>query len=335
MTDGSTTAPTRAATDEAVSAERRRTVRLEAVGTDPAAAVAEIGGLYAGREWAARPTERPFAYRYTAVGDDAVTLRRSRIAGSIRGAIPRTDDYVLQWITSGEGVPDVRHDRVPLTHGVPMLFPSEREFVFEYRDYDQRLVHLSRALVQQVAEERFHIVPGTDLALDHRRRLDPDALVRWQSATRALVEELRRGVGTLLWQGVTRRTAAAFLDLYPPTVEELPAAVLLPRRARLRAAVEYVHAHVQDPITVSDIAAAAGLSVRAVQEAFQRNLDRSPMAYLLEVRLARAHRDLLRADPTTTSVQEVARRWGFSHLGRFSGTYLQAFGEYPKRTLRR
>jgi len=315
--------------------QARRTVRLEAVGSDPEAAIADIAGLYAGREWAARPTDGAFHYRYTAIGDEDVTLRRSRITGHIRGAIPGTDDFVLQWITEGEGIPDTRRDGVALTRGVPMLFPTDHEFVFEYHDYDQRLVHLSRRLVLDVAGERYHVAPGADLVLDHLRPLDPAAVTRWRQQTAAIVHELRRGVGTLLWQAVTRRTAAMFLDLYPPTVPALPPAVLLPRRARLRAAVEFVHAHVHEPITVSDIAEAAGLSVRAVQETFQRNLGRTPMAYLLEVRLEQVRVELLRADPATTTVQQVARRWGFSHLGRFSGTYAKAYGEYPKHTLRR
>lgn len=335
------TAPTPAVPTPAVptpgraSADARRTVRLEAVGSDPEAAITDIAGLYAGREWAAHATDGTFDYRYTAIGDEDLTLRRSRITGQIRGSIPGTDDYVLQWITEGEGVPDTRRDRVALTRGIPMLFPTDREFVFEYRDYDQRLVHLSRRLVADVAVERYHATPGADLALDHLRPVDPAAVTRWRQQTAVLVTELRRGVGTLLWQTVTRRTAAMFLDLYPPTVPVLPPAALLPRRARLRAAIEYVHAHAHAPITVSDIADAAGLSVRALQETFQRNIGRTPMAYLLEVRLEQVRTELLRADPATTTVQQVARRWGFSHLGRFSGTYAAAYGEYPKHTLRR
>lgn len=315
--------------------DQRSAVRIEAHGTEPAAVVAEVGGLYDGKDWAARPTDQPFTYRYTALGDDRITLRRSRITGYIRGAIPHTDDYVLQWITEGQAVPDIRRDRVPLAAGVPMLFPSAREFVFEYRDYDQRLVHLSRDLVHEVAEERFRTLPTSDLGLDHLRRLDPVAVARWRAQMGMLAGELRGGVGTLLWQTLTRSAASAFLDLYPPTVATLPDALLLPRRARIRAAVEYVHAHAHEPLTVSDIARAGDLSVRSVQEGFIRDLGTTPMTYLLQVRLCRVREDLRAADPATTTVQEVARRWGFAHLGRFSASYAQAFGEYPRDTLRR
>ncbi|WIB27152.1 helix-turn-helix domain-containing protein [Curtobacterium sp. MCSS17_015] len=312
-----------------------RAVRIEASGTSTDAAVADIGRLYDGREWTARATDHPFAYRYSAVGDRDVTLRRSQIGGFIRGVVPRSEDYIVQWITSGHGVPDVVQDRVPLQIDVPMLFPTGRDFLFEYQDHDQRLVHLSRRLVHEVADEQFHTGDVRDLGLDHLRELDPAAVTQWRNSLALLSRELRTGgVDTLLWHTLTRGTAAAFLRMYPPTVTALPPAVLLPRRARLRAAVEYVHEHVAEPMCVSDIAGAAGLSVRATQEAFQRHLDQTPMTYLLRTRLEHVRRDLLQADPTTTSVQAVARRWGFAHLGRFSAAYRDEFGEYPRATLR-
>jgi AraC-like DNA-binding protein len=57
------------------------------------------------------------------------------------------------------------------------------------------------------------------------------------------------------------------------------------------------------------------------------------MRLLHEVRLRRAHEDLLQAPPGTR-VTDVALRWGLGHLGRFSRDYLEAFGESPSETLR-
>ncbi|WP_420363411.1 AraC family transcriptional regulator [Curtobacterium aetherium] len=317
-------------------AESRTTVRIEAAGSAPDRAVLDLSGYYAGRGWSARATDRPFSYRYTAVGDADVTLRRSQISGAIRGAIPASDDYIVQWLTTGHGVPDVLRDRVPMTGDVPMLFPTAREFVFEYEDYDQRVVHMSRRLVHEVADEQFHTGQVADLGIDHLRVLDPAAVTLWRNSLALLSRELRTGgVDTLLWHTLTRGTAAAFLRMYPPTAAELPPAVLLPRRARLRAAVEYVHEHAAEPVSVSEVARAAGLSVRATQEAFQRHLGVTPMQYLQHVRLDHVRRELLHADVGTTAVQSVARRWGFAHLGRFSAAYRATFGEYPRNTLRR
>jgi AraC-like DNA-binding protein len=314
---------------------QHRAVRIEASGSSTSAFIADIGPLYAGRNWVARSTGHPFAYRYTAVGDDDVTLRRAQVDGLIRGTVPASEVYIVQWITAGRGVLDIVDDRVPLQVDVPMLLPTGRDLVFEYQDHDQRAVHLSRRSVHGVADELFHTGRVVDLGIDHLQKLTPAAVAQWRSSFALLSRELRAGgVGTLQWHTLARGTAAAFLRMYPPTVTALPPAVLLPRRARLRAAVEFVHEHVAEPLSVSDIAGAAGLSVRATQEAFQHHIGRTPMNYLLQVRLEHVRREFLDAAPTTGSVQTIARRWGFVHLGRFSAAYRRAFGEYPRATLR-
>jgi len=103
----------------------------------------------------------------------------------------------------------------------------------------------------------------------------------------------------------------------------------------LRLALDYLHAHLGDPITVDDIATAAGVRVRALQEAFRRHLDTTPSAYLRTLRLDRVRQELEAGGPANTAVTDVALRWGFVHLSRFAADYRRAFGEYPRDTLRR
>jgi len=322
-------------------------VRIEAVGSDPETAAAGLSSFYSGHDWAVVTTDRPFSYRYSAVGDGDVTLRRLQFSGGLRGTVPPTDDYIVQWLTAGAGNPDVLQDRVPVVLDVPMLFPTAREFVVEYADHDQRLVHMSRRLVHEVADELFHTGPVSDLGIDHLHPLDPAAVARWRSSLHLLSRALRDGPsgrdggrsggsgGDLLRAALSRAVVVEFLRMYPPRAVALPASVFLPRRERLRAAVEYIHEHITEPLRVADIALAAGFSVRATQEAFQHSIGRSPLHYLQHIRLHRVRLDLQHAGPGTSSVREVAQRWGFEHLGRFSAAYRVAFGEYPHTTLRR
>ncbi|GAA0479118.1 hypothetical protein Ade02nite_40130 [Paractinoplanes deccanensis] len=85
---------------------------------------------------------------------------------------------------------------------------------------------------------------------------------------------------------------------------------------------------------MADIAAAAGTTGRAVQTAFRRHRDTTPMAYLRQVRLDGAHRDLRAADPTTgATVTAIAARWGFRGTARFTSLYRQRYGTSPQHTL--
>ena len=104
--------------------------------------------------------------------------------------------------------------------------------------------------------------------------------------------------------------------------------------AALRRALAYLEDHADQPVTVAGVAAAAHVTVRALQYAFRRHLDTTPLAHLRRVRLAHAHRDLVGADPATgTTVTEIAARWGFYHPGRFAALYRQSHDRSPHRTL--
>ena len=97
---------------------------------------------------------------------------------------------------------------------------------------------------------------------------------------------------------------------------------------------DHLVAHPDEPCTPEDLARLAGVSVRSLFLGFQRHRGVGPMKLLRELRMHRARDDLLLA-PSGTTVTDVALRWGFTHLGRFSLEYRAQFGEAPSRTLRR
>jgi AraC-like DNA-binding protein len=98
--------------------------------------------------------------------------------------------------------------------------------------------------------------------------------------------------------------------------------------------IDAIQAHPDQPLTATALAESAGVSVRCLQDAFQRHVGMSPMTYLRWVRLARTHDDLRRADPRQATVANIAHRWGFTHLGRFAAAYRARYGAAPSETLR-
>jgi AraC-like DNA-binding protein len=102
----------------------------------------------------------------------------------------------------------------------------------------------------------------------------------------------------------------------------------------VRYAEEYIEAHLNDSISMPDLARIAKVSVRALQIAFKKHRGVSPLTFLKERRLTRA-RELLLAGASGVRVTDVASRCGFNHLGQFSVDYRRRFGEKPIDTLRR
>ena len=108
----------------------------------------------------------------------------------------------------------------------------------------------------------------------------------------------------------------------------------VPGSKPIRNALELIESQPADIESVTDIAAAVGLSVRALDDGFHRFVGTPPMTYLRQVRMARAHEELLAADSERTTASAVARKWGFGHYGRFAAEYARRFGRKPSETLR-
>jgi transcriptional regulator GlxA family with amidase domain len=91
--------------------------------------------------------------------------------------------------------------------------------------------------------------------------------------------------------------------------------------------------HYREPVTVADVAAGVGLSVRQLQEVVRSRFGQTPMQMLRDVRLERA-RELLSSGIAPT-VAAAAMDVGCLHLGRFAAAYRARFGESPSRRGRR
>jgi AraC-like DNA-binding protein len=108
-----------------------------------------------------------------------------------------------------------------------------------------------------------------------------------------------------------------------------------PAPPAIRTAVEIIEAEAERPLTVSEIAGRSHLSARALQLGFRQHLGTTPMSYLRDVRLRRAHQELLESDPSVDMVSRIAYRWGFRNTGRFAAAHAARYGESPAVTLRR
>lgn len=322
------------AADDAQGTGVQHRVRIEAVGSSTDEAMSALPPFYDGSTWDTTSTGADYAYRYAAIGDaDSVTLRTSRMRGRLAGDIPPNDDVIVQWFVGGSGVVDRGRDEIPMGVGQPQLFPTDRPFVFDFTDYDQRLVHLNRALVETTAAERFAFRRGA-LRFDHRIPPTEEAVSRWRRAVSATTAALNQGpVAPLQWAEVSRALSEAFLELYPPVAELLPAPLLLPKNAHIRGVVDHIHEHAHLPLTTDQLARLANVSPRALQDGFRRTVGSTPLEYLRSVRLDRVRAELTALSPQDTTVADVARRWGFAHMGRFSALYRGRFGEYARDTL--
>ena len=162
---------------------------------------------------------------------------------------------------------------------------------------------------------------------------------RWTSTSGyidTLLASPAAAASPLLIGSAARLLAAATLVVFPNSWDTDPAARdrTDASTATLRRAIAFIDEHAARDISIADVAAAANVTIRAVQIAFRRHYGTTPAGYLRRVRLERGRQDLLAADPARESVTAVAHRWGFASPGQFAAAYQQAYGVTPDQTLR-
>jgi AraC-like DNA-binding protein len=206
-------------------------------------------------------------------------------------------------------------------------------------DFHTGLLRLDLSVINRVAAEATGGALKGGVQFDLARVTSQERAHNWQGLIRYvthhfLPNDLAYG-SPLIRAQTMRLIAATVLETFPNSAASAdPATATQAETSVMRKAVAYIDEHAGEPIGVTEIAAAAQVCTRTLQEAFRRHLDTTPMAYLRRARLERAHAALLAADPTTgATVATVASRWGFANLGRFAATYRESYGRSPRATL--
>ena len=101
----------------------------------------------------------------------------------------------------------------------------------------------------------------------------------------------------------------------------------------VRRAEAFMRANACTPLTIAEIAEAAGCGVRALQIAFHRFRGTTPMRVLQQARLEQARTEMLRPGQTQ-SLARIATEYGFSSPTQFAQFFRRRYGVYPSEMLR-
>ncbi|AZS44166.1 helix-turn-helix transcriptional regulator [Microbacterium oleivorans] len=275
-----------------------------------------------------READSAFSLYQRTLGDERLRLTRLRTTGFLHAHVDVSGYVAVGRISSG-GV-RARCNDSPLDVSAPFLLtPGSAETWSSTVEADAIGLDLAA----------LGMFTGRDLTatgrFPHSGALSRDLQDHWES-TIAHVGRIFDD-DTLLRNDLIRQAAvdAVFAATVSTFGIEAETADAVGGSAAVARATDFVDDHLGEPLSVADIAAAARLSVRGLQSAFQRTLGVTPASYVRTARLAAVHRDLQKADADGTTVAEIARRWGFAHLPRFAQHYRTEFGELPHETLRR
>lgn len=287
---------------------------------------------------------RATSFRFThSVADCGVfKVGVARHTMSLHGIWEPLDDILLfSHLLSGRFTIRSPSHEIAAGPGDVFTYDPDTRMVVEWHDIRMAQVRIQRAAAERFAAEMLgdDRAPGP-LGFDLARPVSAAKAVHWKRMMQYVAGDVANNPAVhgspLVMRHVQRLIIATALETFPNstlatnngnTVHASPDAV--------RRAVAFIEDNAAGDVDLTAVADAAHVGPRALQRAFRRSMDTTPLGYLRSVRLDRAHEDLRAADPTDGStVGSVALRWGFGHPGRFAADYRARFGRSPSDTLR-
>ncbi|WP_240658629.1 AraC family transcriptional regulator [Microbacterium sp. CPCC 204701] len=280
-----------------------------------------------------RVDPRTFGFEWTSAAMPDFSVVRYGLSASVVSAIDPVDQIMACRVASRGAW--VRGPRRDLNAGMPWLAldgPTQARWA---ERADVRAFVFDRAFAEETArqlagDDRFRLLAlGTDSSPVSRL-----LAAQWErsflyvAASAFAADSDSPLIDAELRRHALHTTLAVFSPAFAEALDRATQRVAAPRT--VRRAIAYIQEHAHEPITVDDVARAAGISTRGLQYAFRRALGVTPREHLRNERLARAHAEL--QEGTRMPVAEVARRWGFASRSRFAKHYRDAYGRSPRQT---
>jgi len=255
-------------------------------------------------------------------------------------AVDPVDAPTAVAVTQGSGVITSGREELRFVPGDVLMVPAGQPSAAVTDDAGYMTLRVPWPVAASLAEERTG-TPAADLRFEAMAPISAARQGMWAKTADFICGQLVTSgvteVSPLMAEEMTRLAAAVMLETFPNTTMTktyLQDPGWVPPAAVRRAAA-FIEARADRPVTLTEIAGAAGVTGRALQYAFRRHYGTTPTGYMRRIRLERAHWELRDADPAAgTTVAAVARTWGWANPSHFTSAYRRQFGQLPGQTLR-
>lgn len=247
--------------------------------------------------------------------------------GMLIGALQHTviihegEQFEMEW-----RLPERRQtDRRWIVDGDIHVNPADRPVFFRWTASPMALViALDRSFIEPIVSNAFDGNRATLKTMIATRDPVIEAMaVAWRK------ELVEGGAGGRLYaEGLGSALVVHLFRAYGDGLKQPPLLIGGLGTLRLRRVADYIEAHLAEDISLTDLAAVAGLSTHHFGEAFKASAGISPYRYLIDQRVRRAKKLLLGTDH---SIARIALEAGFASHSHFADHFRKLTGTTPSR----
>ena len=298
--------------------------RVQSSTGDPAEADAllrEAGGRFA----FSRDPGSDFAFRVKQTGDEGVAVGVYRIDGEWQSD-GEFDQFSVHGVFAGDCRWEIDGDR-DSGFAAPFLSRPGHELFGHGDDLTIVNVYIAPERLREVARQIF-ADDRAEPVFDAPRPVDPQRGLAMLQSLQLASEFVLSGTieNPMVRASLFHQLAAGVLETFPlrgdhDRVSPTPRG----ERSSYRRAVGFIHDCLSLPITLGDVAVAAGADIHTLNAVFRARTGMGAGTYLRLARLAAARNDRI-ADPALSDAT-LAARWGFASEVGFRRSYTSAYGE--------
>jgi len=298
-----------------------------------------LGKIFADHRLVLNGSAVDFAHQYATLCDTSVGLLR--YGADVEVVAPALDFYLLQLTLGGEvGVQSAQFEVTLPPCSIFVMNPGTAYRKFWARDARQLMIKIPTVRLEgQIAENGGSVSGAAPMFASRACAFGDGAgpLLRW-------VDDLCRSLSdhAAPLRDLSARWALenAILDGLLATMPHTPSNVVEQAgRSAIPLYLRRAENHLRDnparAVRMSELVDAAGVSERTLQEGFWQHRGKTPGQFARDLRLDLVRCALIEQPGNDDNVTRIALRFGFTHLGRFSRSYADRFGEYPSETLQR
>ncbi len=221
-----------------------------------------------------------------------------------------------------------------------VINPSEYTKMHWNRDCKKLLVQIKRNALEQRLSRILMRPIDKPILFEHEvtEKQNPNANSWWRQVWN-LVQELDYGFDPwrshFLLEDLERNLLTSVLFSFQHNYHNIlknQESTIAPKH--VKQVEEYILEHLQEDITIDDLIEVTGVSSRSIYNGFKGFRGTTPMKFILRSRLEKVREELIKPDQDQ-NITQIATKWNFSQLGRFSACYKKVYGETPTQTLRK
>jgi AraC-like DNA-binding protein len=249
------------------------------------------------------------------------------------------DSYLVKWTLAGEGqVQSGARTAITSPRSILITEPTEHTKIHMSAQCQHLTVRVSRRALLATLAAKLKRGPHKPLQFNLEIPIESDFARAWCELVAHICHVSATAPAALASEGVRKQYSRTLMEIMLSAAPHTHSDTLNEPVERAAAwhvgrARDYVHDHLSEDISVTDLAALVGVTPRTLQNGFRKAFNLTPAEYIRRARVNALHRALLEAD-AGAGVTNLMMNVGIVNFGRYAQYYREQIGVSPSRTLR-